>query len=268
MEKPYRLTVGPPETAAVGNWGEFTLIRPFVVEGGAANGFIVQHIEREAAVIVHQASGTRTLKTSAEISDFTSGNVQNASGEYYELFVVENGNVLDRDQFQGGAALRYVSGFADDDPPTSGKITIRGKSVFVPSTPDKVTEVKIAMGRAEAAGATRLSTRFSALGETWSTFVGTPANGLPFLETATVDLFALAASNTLNRLCIVKWDRTGKTTLEETSDPVSPPIRRRSGGSIHGRTASRSTRRRRTGRARRRSSHRARAQRYRTVRCE
>jgi hypothetical protein len=264
--------MGPVETADVDNWGQFTLIRPFVLERTAAgearegiNGFIVQLIERETNVTVHEDK-PRFLKTSEDISTFTGGNIQNASDSYYELFVVENGVVLDRDQFQSGPVLRYVGIYANDDPPTSGSITIAGTSVFVRSNPVKVAEVKTAMERAEAAGATRASTRFRALGEKWDTFAGTPANGLPYLDETVADLLALAASNVLKRRCTVKWTRDGKTALEEITDPKSVLVRRRTGGSIRGRTASKSSRTRGTGRAKSRSSRRARVRRYRTAR--
>jgi len=273
MEKPYTLAIGPADTAEVGEWGQFTLIRPFVVERIAEgearegiNGFIVQLIERRAAVTVHDAKGKRYLKTSEEISTFTSGNVQNASDSYYELFVVENGVVLDRDQFQGGAVLRYVGIYADDNPPTSGEITIVGTSFFVRSNPAKVAEVKTAMERAEAAGATRSATKFRALGEKWDTFLGKPANGLPFLKESVSDILELAASNVLKRTCTVKWDNKGKTRLEEISVPPSARVYKAIGGSSRGRTASKSYRTRGTGRAKSRSSRRARVRRYRTAR--
>lgn len=270
MEKPYKLTVGLADTASVEDWGQFTLIRPFVVERVAEgearegiNGFIVQLIERKTKVTVYRKKPS-VYKTSNEISTFTSGNVTGASDSYYEIFVVENGTVLDRDQFQSGQILRYVAGGPDSDPPTSGEIVVKGTSVFVRSNPAKVAEVKAAMERAEAAGATRSSTRFKALGEKWDTFIGTPANGLPYLEGTVSDVLTLAASNVLTRVCVVKWDRRGKTTLTETTDPPSAVVQ--VGGSTRGRTASTSYRKRGTGRARRHSSRRARVQRYRTVR--
>lgn len=279
MAKPYRLSVGPPETLEVRRWGDFQLIRPFVIERIAKgepdrglNGFIVQRIVRTATVTVHEAK-PRTLTTSDQIAEFTNQQIQNAVGNYYEMFAVNNGEIVDRDQFQGGGILRYVKEgreyVADDEPPTSGTITIVGTSVFVRSNPAKVGEAGRAMERAESGPATRLSTQFAALGKTWSTFTATAANGLPFLNAEEEEqLFGdLANSNVLVRTCEVVWTRDGRTTLVERTVPRSPDVRfPLAGGVIPGRFASRSSRRRRTGRTMRRSSHRVRGQRYRTAR--
>jgi hypothetical protein len=274
MTKPYRLSVGPPAAKEVGSWGDFQLIRPFAIERIAEgepdrglNGFIVQRIERTATVTVHSAP-PRTLTTSDQIADFTNQQIQNAVGTYYELFAVNNGKILDRDQFQGGGILRYVKEggeyVGETDPNTSGTIKIVGRSVFVRSNRVKVDEAEEAMARAESGPATRLSTELSVLGKTWSTFTATAANGLPFLEAGEEEqLFgALAASNVLTRTCIVTWGIDGQTTLTETTVPKSAPVKEVSatGGrrrSTRGRPASKLLRTRRTGRARRRSRRRA-----------
>jgi hypothetical protein len=265
--KPYTLTMGPPETANVGRWGEFTLIRPFVVGGEEANGFIVQRIERTATVTVHDDG--RVLKTSGEISSFTGGNVANTVDTYYELFVVENGEALDRDQFQSGAVLHYdEAGFADDDPPTSGTLKIVGTSVFVSAPAADIARAKDAMERAESAGATRASTRVKALGVDWDAFKETPANGLLYAKNAATAL-GLGESNQLKRTCAITWGEDGKSRLVETTVPASDEVNVAAAGgnrSTPGRSASKSSRKRRTGRARRRSSRQARGQRYRTAR--
>ena len=301
MANPYRLDVGAADSIEVNPWGDFQLIRPFVLtrlaEGepdrGRIDGFIVQHIKRTAIVQVH-SDPPRTLTSSEDISGFTSRKVENAVGEYYEMFIVEDGDILDQDQFQGGAVLHYVGDVADDKPPTSGVIEITGTSVFVRSNPDKIAEAKAAMERSERAGATRNALRFNALGQTWSTFDGTPANGLPYyVEKEVSGILGLAKSNKLVRTCKVKWTRDGKTTLtertnlrpkkfdinESSADPVveeeapaARPAKKAkhpagmSGGSTRVRTASTSRRKRGTGTARRHSSRRARAPRYRTAR--
>lgn len=267
MEKPYTLTAGPKETAEVAPRGQFTLIRPFVLRGPKTNGFIIQLIERQTTVAVHRAGGIQILRSSNEVSSFTSGNVLNASDNYYEIFLVENGRVLDRDQFQGGQVLRYVATGPDSDPPTSGEIIIRGTSVFVPAG---IEDMKRAMGAAEGV-ATRSMTRVKALGWSWDAFSGTPANGLPYLPgDAALSLDKLSASNTLVRVCRVKWTADGHTALSESTDPPSPKVYVTTGGrrrkSSRGRTASKSYRTRGTGRAKSRSSRRARVRRYRTVR--
>jgi hypothetical protein len=277
MTKPYRLSVGPPDALEVRSWGDFQLIRPFVIERivpgepeGGLNGFIVQRIERTATVTVHSAP-PRTLTTSDQIADFTNQQIQNAVGTYYEMFAVNNGKILDRDQFQGGGILRYVKEggeyVGETNPNTSGTIKIVGKSVFVRSSSDSVRKAEKAMARAESGPATRLSTQLSVLGKTWSTFTATAANGLPFLEAGEEEqLFgALAASNVLTRTCTVTWGgEEGKTTLREITDPESEPvtgstrpISKKKGGSTRGRPASKLLRTRRTGRARRRSRRRA-----------
>lgn len=274
MENPYSLTVGAAESLVVNPFGDFQLIRPFIVTREAPgeardgiNGFIVQLIERTARVIAHRDGGDEELTTEGKISSFTSGKVRNAVGNYYELFIVEKGEVLDRDQFQGGQVLSYPIENPDDKIKTSGTITIKGTSVFVRSNPAKIAQAKAAMARSEAAGATRSSTRFRALGEAWDTFDGEPANGLPYLGSKISGVLELANSNRLVRTCTVTWSRDGKTTLEEITEPRSARVYKRSaaGGAIRGRSASKSYRKRGTGTARRRSSRRARVPRYRTV---
>lgn len=258
MAKPYTLTVGPAETAAANPWGDFQLIRPFVLKGPKTSGFIVQLIERTATVIVHRAK-PEELTTSEKISSFTSRNVQNAVGSYYEIFMVKDGKVLDRDQFQGGQILEYPRGSPDDRTKTEGTIRIIGTSVFIPGD---IAGVEAASEASERV-ATRSMTRVNLLGQTWDTFADTPANGLPFLSGAVaLPLKDLARSNTLVRTCTVSWGVDGQTTLTETTVPKSTPVKvvSATGGrrrSTRGRPASKSLRTRRTGRARRRSRRQA-----------
>lgn len=238
--------MGRAELSDIAPFGQFTLIRPFVVQGSPTpNGFIVQKIDRTAEVTVHYPGGDKTIKTTKDISSFTSGNVGHAADNYYELFVVQNGKVLDSDQFQSGQILEYVPGGPDDRVKTSGTITITGTSVFIPATKAEVDDAAAKIDQAEKVS-TRSQTKFAALGETWDTFKGEAANGLPFLRTPTQDLFAKSKSNTLVHKTVVTWTRDGRNSV--VRDSAAGGRRRRT---IRARAASRSYRKRRTGTTRR-----------------
>ena len=249
----YTLSLGKPETKKTAPYGQFTLIRPFVLTGPAdANGFIVQRIDRTINVTVHKKQ-PKTLTTTEEVSSFTSGNVKNAADSYYELFVVKDGDILDRDQFQSGQVLRYVPGGPDDNPPTSGTITITGTSVFHLATPEVVAKAAEKIDQAEKVS-TRRQTEFEALGETWNTFQGTPANGLPYLKKPKIegkDLLAGAASNRLIHKTTVTWKNDNNPST--MTDTTSVGGRRKT---IRARAASKSYRKRRIGKATRRSRDR------------
>jgi len=249
----YTLSLGNPDTKKTAPYGQFTLIRPFVLTGpDRPNGFIVQLIERSINVTVHVKT-PKTLTTSKEVSSFTSGNVENAADSYYELFVVQDGQILDRDQFQSGQVLQYVPGGPDNNPPTSGTITIKGTSVFHPATPAEVAIAAAKINKADTVS-TQSQTKFTALGETWDTFQGTPANGLPYLKQPTKDLFAGAKSNRLIHTTTVTWTKDGKKNSVIADTTAVGGRRRRT---IRARAASKSYRKRRIGRATRRSQGRA-----------
>ncbi len=248
----YTLSLGKPETKKTAPYGQFTLIRPFVLTGPAgANGFIVQRIDRTINVTVHKKQ-PETLTTTHEVSSFTSGNVENAADSYYELFVVRDGDILDRDQFQSGQVLRYVATGPDNNPPTSGTITITGTSVFHPASREAVDKAVEKMEKAEGVS-TRSGTKFRVLEETWDTFQGTPANGLPFLTIRpdAKDLLAGAASNRLIHKTTVTWTQDGKKST--MTDTTAMGGRRKT---IRARAASKSYRKRRIGKATRRSRDR------------
>ncbi len=250
----YTLSLGKPEKKETAPYGQFTLIRPFVLTGpDRPNGFIVQRIDRTINVTVHKKQ-PKTLTTTEEVSSFTDRKVENAADSYYELFVVKDGVILDRDQFQSGQVLRYVPTGPDDNPRTSGTITITGTSVFHRAPPEVVAKAAEKIDQAEKVS-TRRQTEFEALGETWNTFQGTPANGLPYLKKPKIegkDLLAGAASNRLIHKTTVTWTQNGKKNSTMT-DTTSVGGRRRT---IRARAASKSYRKRRIGKATRRSRDR------------
>lgn len=247
----YTLSLGKPDIVETAPYGQFTLIRPFLINGPPRpNGFIVQLIERKINVTVHTPS-PRVLTTTQAVSSFTSGNVGNAADSYYELFVVKDGEILDRDQFQSGQVLRYVATGPDDNPPTSGSIMIVGTSVFHPAPPDVVAAAAAKIEQAENVS-TRSQTKFQALGKTWDTFQGTPANGLPYLNEAGQALLTGAASNRLVHTTIVTWTKDGENSVIKDIATVGGRRRR----TIRARAASKSYRKRRIGKATRRSRDR------------
>lgn len=243
------LLVDPPETD---NWGDFQLRKTYRVsknnQTAGVFGYVVQKIEKQTSVTVEG----KTLTRSTEIQEFTTGQVLHATHNYYEVFPIIQGipcdgqpkadrrNCVD-DQFQNGAMLRYVprktrKGVvydADDEPPTQGTITMVGTNVFFPT--DEATARNIYSGIQ-----TPKSQSINIDGTEWSLSTETPANGLPYR-----DEFELPAGAKMIHTVKVSWDIQGNTQVDSSVSQV--------GGSSRGRAASKSYRKRRTGRATRRS---------------
>jgi hypothetical protein len=207
-------------------WGDFELRKTFEVKQNnnteGVFGYVVQKIEKSTVVNIGQgkeeeAMGWKAwfgkrLTTSAEIEEFTAGQVKYATHTYYEVFPILNGTTCDEtgncidDQFQNGGLLRYVledgEYVSDDDPPTSGQIKMIGTCVFVQT--DEATAKTI-----HAAIEAKPPSPTLVIGEKeWSLSEETPANGLPYL----VD-FALPAGRRIVHEVVVSWDIKGKTQV-------------------------------------------------------
>lgn len=248
------------------NWGDFQLRKSYKVTTDTGNpigvfGYIVQSIDKRTTVTV--GDQPTPLTTSAEISKFTSQQVNNASDSYFELFPILNGiscegdpdldrgNCVD-DQFQNGAILQYekvvqkrrgkeplIEYYADDEPPTSGTITMKGISVFVP-TSEAVARSLYAQIQSGTGGVWKAS-------ETdpeWDLSPATPANGLPFRKS-----FQMPAGPKVVHSVLVKWDASTGGTTTVTSTVEQQAGRRRL---TRGRAASKSYRKQRTGTSTRR----------------
>lgn len=227
-------------------WGDFEVRKTFKVtkDGGTAGvfGYVVQRVEKTTIVNV---SDGRVLTTSGDIATFTTQQVQNATQTYYEAFPILNGttcqgnpsrdrrNCVD-DQFQNGALLRYElergEYYADDDPPTHGRITMVGTCVFFPTDQATATAIYNAIQRPTMP-------TLIIEGTEWSLSPETPANGLPYR-----DDFELQGDQQVVHDVVVSWNIKGKTE-------VNSQIRQQAG---------RSHRRRRTTRRLRRKSLRVR----------
>lgn len=242
------LIVDPPFND---NWGEFAVRKTYRVSAGGTPkgvfGYVIQKVEK---VTRFEAAG-RTYTTSAEVSEFTSNNVNYATESYYEVFPILNGttclgrpmrdrgNCID-DQFQNGALLRYEEDdgeqIPDDEPPTTGTIRMVGTNVFVPTTGDVAKSIYDAIMNREAS---------IVVGDIeWSLAENTPANGLPYRED-----FELPSQEHVIHTVDVAWTIEGVTTVTSEVSNTTGGRRRRS---TRGRTASKLRYKRRTGRTRRR----------------
>jgi hypothetical protein len=241
------LIVDPPETD---NWGDFQLRKTFRVtknnETTGVFGYVVQKIEKTTRVDVEGKTLTRTT----EIQEFTSSQVLYATHNYYEVFPILNGNPCDGepqedrgncidDQFQNGPLLRYlprktrrgVIYEADDEPPTEGSIRMVGTNVFIPT--DEATARSIYTAIQTGQTSIRLQDT------EWTLSPETPANGLPYR-----DEFTLPKGPKTIHNVTVTWNNQGNTQITSKLIQLA--------GSIRGRAASKSYRKRRTGRATRR----------------
>jgi hypothetical protein len=251
-----------------GNWGEFEVRKTYSVVNSdktPAHGYIIQKVAKKTEV---KTEDGKKYTTTTEITELTSGNVANASDTYYEIFPIINGttcrtdeaaadrsNCID-DQFQNGAIARYTfesdvpgeppTWGVDDDPPTSGKIKMVGVNVFIPLKQEEAEALYDTID-ANKGGSVEYN------GVTWNLSKRTPANTLPF--TASFPLFSSVvkgrsiAIHTVN----VKWGYDGITTVSSKVQQQSAGRRRKT---IRARAASKSYRKRRIGRATRRSRDR------------
>lgn len=198
-------------------WGQFDVRKEYRLPKGTF-GYVIQTVERS---IDAQVVGGRRLTTSADVEDFTSRQVQHASGIYSEIFPILNGigcygpatydrrNCID-DQFSGGAILRYEEDggepstwYADDEPPTHGNIRMIGRNRFFPSTP------AIAQNIARAIRA-KDDTRVLVLqGVEWTLSRATPAAGLPY----NADYRVLPDDDEATHNVEVTWTADGVTTV-------------------------------------------------------
>jgi hypothetical protein len=217
----FAINVSSEETV-VEPWGGFVVQKSFTfpkdASGGGPTGVVVQTVEKKTSVTVHQTPD-RVLTTSKDIAAFTSNNVKYATHTYSELFPILNGVSRDADNFQNGAVLRYVKDkgkwYADDEPPTSGTITMTGTIGFVPLDVSMATAIQTMTD-------TQKGTLSDFLGATWSFAQKTPANGLGYTETTPV--FRPAFTHTVK----VTWDKDGKDSRVESSvQPVRGGTRRR-----------------------------------------
>jgi hypothetical protein len=250
-------------------WGEFEVRKTYLVkneDGTGANGYIIQKVAKTTRA---ETRDGKTYTSTTDISDLTRGNVLNASDTYYEIFPIINGttcrnfppaadrsNCID-DQFQNGGITRYTfesdeegapkTWGVDDDPATSGSVDMVGTNVFVPLSKEEAESLYDKI-EANKGGSVVYN------GITWNLSKRTPANGLPF--TASFPLFSslMKGKRVVIHRVNVSWDFTGRTNVTSGVEEKTGGRRRRT---IRARAASRSYRKRRTGKATRRSQGRA-----------
>jgi hypothetical protein len=208
------IVVSPAQVAEP--WGGFVVQKSFSPPPGELSGVIVQTVTKTTRVTVHETP-PRVLTTSREIAEFTSNQVQYATHTYSELFPVVNGEVVERDNFQNGAVLRYEKEkrkwYADDEPPTSGTITMVGTLGFVRLAP---SEAKALQAMTDAQAGT-----WPGLNAVWSFAPTTPANGLGYTESRPE--FPAQVRHTVT----VTWEKDGSpSTVNSTVTEVRGGRRR------------------------------------------
>ena len=194
----YRLQITNEHNIA-GEWGSFSVYKAFRVTNDdinkkKINGFVIQKVEKTTDV--HKQEEDGSLSEIADIEKFTGGFTQYMNHSYHELFQIKNGESVAGDMFQNGAVLRYVKSgkkyYADDEPPTSGRIYMHGQAGFIPS--DESAKLK------------------NVLGLSWSLSGSTPANGLHYREEVPSDFFDRCQSNILDHDVVVTWNPVDPTS--------------------------------------------------------
>jgi hypothetical protein len=238
-------------------WGEFGVKKTYKVssEETPANGYIIQEVKKDTTAI----SEGKVVNTNYGISDLTSGNVMFAKGTYYEVFPIVKGTtcyneVCIDDEFQNGAILRYTyedkEWGADDEPPTTGTIVMEGRNVFVPTSEEHAIALHTKI-QEDKGGSIDLG------GVRWNLSSRTPANGLPFARATSFPLFDsfIKGKPVVLHKVTVTWDSRGVTRVQSTVTPLVGG-RKKHRKTIRARAASKSYRKRRIGKATRRSRDR------------
>ena len=192
------------EHNTAGKWGSFSVYKAFSVSNADINkkninGFVIQKVEK--TTVAYKQADDGSVSQIADIEEFTGGFTQYMNHSYYELFHIKHGESVAGDMFQNGAVLRYVKSgrkyYADDEPPTTGRIHMHGQACFIPS----VESAKLK----------------NVLGLSWSLSGNTPANGLHYREEVPSDFFDRCQSNILDHDVVVEWN---------TADPTSRLVTR------------------------------------------
>ena len=178
------------EDISENTWGAFSVYKTFTVTHPSIpksqiKGYVIQKVSKKTHARKLENGQIVPINN---IEVFTNGNTLYMNHEYYEIFNINRGESTSADVFQNGAVLRYHNdGYADDDPPTSGYIYMRGEACFIP--------------------ADNLTRRVDLFGFNWSYSKDTPANGLGYrVGEDTYRLFERAPSNIVIHKVVVYWN--------------------------------------------------------------
>ena len=120
---------------------DFTVLNDDVEMNDKINyvdGIIVQYIQKSCSVDIYHPTGqgvSKTLNTSDEIYNYTSGNVKYMNYNYLEYFEVKNGISVVGDQFGNGPICEYEGNepiIDDEQDMSQGEIVQNGFAVFIP----------------------------------------------------------------------------------------------------------------------------------------
>ena len=205
-------------------WGDFTVIKDFKItkqvnvthsKSTAVNvdeltnivsGFIIQHVKKTTTL--HVLCKDNVLQKIENIDAFTSNRVKYMNHAYYELFPVIDGKSIYLDSFQNGAVLRYekdkTKWYANNNPPTKGKIIQEGTSYFIPT---EKSIVKHVITKINESSRKRSTIPIILLGIEWDMNPTLPANGLPYTTTNIEYLINdLKKSNSVHHTVHVEWN--------------------------------------------------------------
>jgi hypothetical protein len=102
---------------------------------------------RSGRLTIRKKVITKQLQKIEDIDAFTSDRIVDMNADYYELFPVVNGTSVYSDHFGNGAILHYDydknkdEWFANNNPPTKGRIIQTGTSGFIPMEKKEVEKI-------------------------------------------------------------------------------------------------------------------------------
>jgi len=157
------------------------------------DGIIVQYIQKSCLVDIYHPTGqgvSKTLNTSDEIYNYTSGNVKYMNYNYLEYFEVKNGISVVGDQFGNGPICEYEGNepiIDDEQDMSQGEIVQNGFAVFIPEP---------------------MASNIKNGNISWNSSDDTPANGLPMIDFNSQiweQIFAVRESNVFVHSVNIKW---------------------------------------------------------------
>lgn len=199
------------ESRTVQRMGDYSITKYYDVinpDGSLAddiNGIVVQIVEKTSEADTDDES-LRSLTTTADFMNFTTGRVNSMCESYIEMFTINDGTSTDGDAFANGAVSKYlyvddrkikkeeekwtalINKYWDGYVGTSGRITQRGIN-YLFTDPEKISIIKTLP---------------------WNNSKNTPANGLPYISIAnrkTIEDMGTNAVNIPIHTVTAIWDK-------------------------------------------------------------
>ena len=187
---------------------DFTVLNDDVEMNDEINyvdGIIVQYVQKSCLVDIYHPTGqgvSKTLNTSDEIYNYTSGNVKYMNYNYLEYFEVKNGISVVGDQFGNGPICKYEGNepiIDDEEDMSEGEIVQNGFAVFIPEPmASNIKNGNIKNGNIKNGN----------INISWNHSDDTPANGLPMIDFNSQiweQIFAVRESNVFVHSVNIKW---------------------------------------------------------------